>query len=236
MSTLANAHWVELDEVGYTVIPDVLSPAKCRQLAVRVDEVWANEAGHPDHACDEVGVQFVGHLLFRSAEFAACVEQPDVLAAVAHVVGDNPRLSAMLGRRVEPGSGVQPLHDLVRRRGRPFTKCNTTWCLDAFTPDNGATRVLPGTHLDDRDALAILDDPCAPHPAERLITAPQGAVIVMNSHLIHAGSSNRSDRSRGCIHSAFVRAGEPTHSDWSRIPSRVQDALSPGVLALVGRD
>ena len=42
--------------------------------------------------------------------------------------------------------------------------CNTVWMLDDFTPDNGATRMIPGSHKWGKRPQDVLADPEAPHP------------------------------------------------------------------------
>ena len=83
--------------------------------------------------------------------------------------------------------------------------CNSIWLLDDFTADNGATRVVPGSHRNGLAAREALADQWAPHPDQVLLTAPAGTVVVFNSHLWHGGTKNRSDRPRRALHSYFGR-------------------------------
>ena len=64
--------------------------------------------------------------------------------------------------------------------------------LDDFTPDNGATRMMPGSHTWGTRPQDVLADPMAPHPQEVLLTGKAGSVAVMNAHLWHGGTANRS--------------------------------------------
>ena len=72
--------------------------------------------------------------------------------------------------------------------------CNTVWMLDDFTPENGATRMVPGSHRWGRRPQDVLDDPMAPHPDEVLLTGKAGSVAVMNAHMWHGGTANRTRR------------------------------------------
>ena len=222
-----------LDVDGYVVVPDALTPNECLSLSDEIDRVWF-EFSLADLGLGEPGVRFVGNLLQYAPLAQLCVEHPVVVAAATAILQGPPRLHLINGRTPGPGALGQPLHDLSRRRGRPFDKCNAIYCLDEFTERNGATRVIPGSHLDDRPALQRLTDPMAPHPDEVLVTAPKGAVIVHNSHLIHSGRPNRSGDHRHSIHAAFTRTDTPTHQDWTALPREVRRALSPGTLALLG--
>ena len=52
-------------------------------------------------------------------------------------------------RVAEPNEGgLQPLHiDMgLLPDAQGFGTCNTVWLLDDFTPENGALRVVPGSH------------------------------------------------------------------------------------------
>ena len=87
--------------------------------------------------------------------------------------------------------------------------CNSIWLLVDFTEDNGATRVVPGTHRSGKSPSDVLDDPRETHPDEILLSAPAGAVVIFNSHLWHGGTVNRSDSPRYALHSYFCRRHNP---------------------------
>ncbi len=81
--------------------------------------------------------------------------------------------------------------------------------LDDFTSDNSATRFVPGTHRSHRLPQDVLAEPAAPHPDEQLITGPRGTVVVMNAHLWHGGTANRTSRPRLAMHSFYCRRDQP---------------------------
>ena len=128
------------------------------------------------------------------------------------MLGPALKLSSLNVRSVNPRShDVQPLHvdagALPDERG--FWVCNTVWMLDAFTSDNGALRVIPGSHRFGRRPQDVLDDPRRPHPDEVLVTGEAGDLVVMNSHLWHGGTGNRTDRARLALHAFYCRRDKP---------------------------
>jgi len=98
------------------------------------------------------------------------------------VLGDF-KLSSLNFRAALPGHGRQPLHADYGGPVPPgeYQVCNSIWLLDDFTADNGATRVVPGSHRFARRAREALADPAAPHPDEVRLIAPAGTVVVFNS-------------------------------------------------------
>lgn len=231
--TLSEAEIDALDQHGYVVLENVLSDAECERVADHLDRAWY------EHRLDlksdsEPGVRFVDNALAFSATFESLILEPRVLEAATHVVGDSLVLNLVNGRSPGAGAEGQPLHVLNRRRGKPFAKCNAIWCLDDFTTLNGATRVLPGSHLDDAEALRRMGDPMSVHPDEVIVEAPKGSVVFHNSHLIHSGRPNRSDGDRRSVHAAYTRPDVPTHYDWTELPQSIVDELSPRMLDLLG--
>ncbi|RKN44913.1 phytanoyl-CoA dioxygenase family protein [Streptomyces hoynatensis] len=224
-----------LEDDGYVVLPDVLTPEECDLLSEKTDEMWEAEKQRPRRYTVEAGVRFTDNLLRYSTIFERCLLDPLVLDGVRAVLGDDIHYYLINGRRADPGYGKQPLHDLKRERGRPFRTCNTIWCLDEFTEANG-TRVVPGSHLTAEPYVSRCVDPLRPHPDETRVLAPRGAVVVFNSHLIHGGSENRGDTPRRCIHSAYaVRSVRPNY-DWRLLPDEIKAGLKPESLALLGLD
>jgi ectoine hydroxylase-related dioxygenase (phytanoyl-CoA dioxygenase family) len=122
-----------------------------------------------------------------------------VLAGVRHVLGEEFKLSSLNARSADPGSEEgQPLHvdmgAVPDERG--YWVCNTVWMLDDFTTENGATRMIPGSHHWRKRPQDVLEDVMAPHPGEVLLTGKAGSIAIMNAHLWHGGTANTSNQIR----------------------------------------
>jgi ectoine hydroxylase-related dioxygenase (phytanoyl-CoA dioxygenase family) len=74
--------------------------------------------------------------------------------------------------------------------------------LDAFTADNGATRIVPGSHR------AETVEPAADVAVSHWVapTGPAGSVLVFNGQCWHGGGANRSDGIRRAVF-AHYRVG-----------------------------
>jgi ectoine hydroxylase-related dioxygenase (phytanoyl-CoA dioxygenase family) len=196
-----------LDRDGYAPLPGVLSAAQVTAIRARLAELLAAEgdqAGIEVH--QEAGADRLADLINKGPMFQACFTHPRVLACIAHVLGDF-KLSSLNSRAALPGQGHQALHADWGGPVPPggYQVCNSIWLLDDFTADNGATRVVPGSHRSGRPAREALPDPAAAHPDEVMLVAPAGTVVIFNSHLWHGGTQNRSDRPRRALHSYFTR-------------------------------
>jgi ectoine hydroxylase-related dioxygenase (phytanoyl-CoA dioxygenase family) len=100
---------------------------------------------------------------------------------VRHVLGPEVKLSSLNARSAGPG-GAQPLHaDMAAVADeRGYWVCNALWLLDDYTPDNGALRVVPGSHRWGRLPQEALADPLAGHPGQALVTGRAGGLVVLN--------------------------------------------------------
>jgi ectoine hydroxylase-related dioxygenase (phytanoyl-CoA dioxygenase family) len=115
--------------------------------------------------------------------------------------------------------------------------CNTIWLLDDFTSENGATRVVPGSQNWKRLPQEALADPLASHPEERLLLAPAGSVIVMNTHAWHGGTANRTARPRRALHAFYCRSDKPQQQYQKRLlRPETQARLSPQLRRLLALD
>ena len=138
----------QLDRDGYAPLPGVLSAGQLAAIRVRLAELLAAEgdqAGIEVH--QEAGADRLADLVNKGPMFQACFTHPRVLACIAHVLGDF-KLSSLNFRAALPGHGRQPLHADFGGPVPPpgYQVCNSIWLLDDFTADNGATRVVPGSH------------------------------------------------------------------------------------------
>jgi ectoine hydroxylase-related dioxygenase (phytanoyl-CoA dioxygenase family) len=205
--TLDEATRERLDRDGYAPLPGMLSDEQLARARTRVAELAAAEgaaAGREVH--QEAGTDRLADLVNKDPVFEVCFTDPRLLAAVAHVLGDF-KLSSLNSRAALPGQGRQGLHadfgGPVPAEG--YQVCNSIWLLDDFTADNGATRVVPGSHRTGVTVREALTDGEATHPDEVLLEAPAGTVVVFNSHLWHGGTLNRTDAPRRALHSYFTR-------------------------------
>jgi ectoine hydroxylase-related dioxygenase (phytanoyl-CoA dioxygenase family) len=205
----------QLDRNGFAPLPGILSGAQMAAMRSRLAELTAEEgerAGLEVH--QEAGTDRLADLVNKDPVFEVCFTDPRLLACVAYVLGEF-KLSSLNFRAALPGQGLQELH----AEGGPVTDlaqfqvCNSIWLLDDFTAGNGATRVVPGSHLSGKSPGDVLADRRDPHPSQVLLTAPAGTVVVFNSHLWHGGTVNRSSLPRRALHSYFTRRGNGQQLD-----------------------
>jgi ectoine hydroxylase-related dioxygenase (phytanoyl-CoA dioxygenase family) len=197
-----------LDENGYLPLHGVMSPAQVERIAARLAELAAAEgaqAGMEVH--QEPGTIRLANLVNKDPIFEICFTHPRVLAAINHVLRGNFKLSSLNARAALPGEGLQQLHADWGGAVEPgdYYVCNSIWLLDDFTAENGATRVVPGSHRWGKTPRQAMEDPRAPHPDEVLLLAPAGTVVIFNSHTWHGGTLNRTDKPRRAMHSYFCR-------------------------------
>jgi ectoine hydroxylase-related dioxygenase (phytanoyl-CoA dioxygenase family) len=125
-----------------------------------------------------------------------------------------------------------------RSRTSAATGCrNTVWLLDDFTLENGATRVVPGSHLWRQRPQDALADPMAPHPQEVLVIGKAGSIAVMNSHTWHGGTANRTSAPRLAMHGFYCRRDKPQQQYQKQLlDADVQAGLSPELRDLLAID
>src|SRR5262249_51754030 len=156
------------------------------------------------------------------------------------VLGPDHKLSSLNARSAEPhGCGGQPLHaDMAAVADeRGCWVCNTVWLLDDYTPENGALRLVPGSHRWRRLPQQELADPLAAHPQQVLVTGRAGAVVVLSAHVWHGGTANRTARPRASLHAFYCRRDKPQQQYQKQLlRPEVQQALSAELRDLLALD
>jgi ectoine hydroxylase-related dioxygenase (phytanoyl-CoA dioxygenase family) len=241
LATLDPAARESLDAEGYLILEDRVEPATLDALHRRILEIFETLGARAGFEFrQEPQTDRLANLVDYDDLFAWAVSLPAVLSAVAHVLGPDFKLSSLNARSARPRSDwTQPLHcdtgALPDARGN--TVCNVIWMLDAFTPENGPTRFVPGTHRSGRLPQDTLADAGAPHPDERLLTGRRGTIVVMNAHLWHGGTANRSDAPRLALHSFYCRRDLPQQQYQKRLlRSETRARLSPELRWLLALD
>jgi ectoine hydroxylase-related dioxygenase (phytanoyl-CoA dioxygenase family) len=184
----------ELEVFGFAVLPSVLGEAETARLRELLDA--ADAAGGVDYTYDGAFARLVPNLPALADEFLPLIDHPAVLPVIEKVLGQDVVLGSMNARIVRPGDPEQGLHSdipAVHRRliGAPVM-IQATWMLDAFTADNGATRVVPGSHR----AETAYPPPGRTIPHVMAPTGPAGSVLLFNGQSWHGGGANRSSGKR----------------------------------------
>lgn len=230
-----------LDELGYVVLEDLIDEPWLKALRRRVEELFEQEGENAGHEFrTEPFARRLANLVDKGEVFERVIAHPRVLELVRHVLPGGFKLSSLNARSTNPfAAEPQPLHmDMgLLPDGRGAAVCNSVWLLDDFTRENGATRLVPGSHrwgLDPRKSLA---DPRAPHPEEILIVAPAGTVVVYNAHVWHGGTANSTSMHRRALHSFYVRRDLP-QQQWQKklLRAETQARLSPFLRELLALD
>ncbi len=217
---LTNDEIAFLDKNGYVALGQLLTDDELIAVNGRIDELLRSEG---DNAGSELfeskyirhpkeeGADRLADLVNKGSIFDIFYTYDRVLSGITAVLGDQFKLSSLNYRAAKPGQGHQKLHIDYKNAvaGEGYKVCNSIWLLDDFTENNGATRIVPGTHKFDRLPADEMDDPNLPHPNEILIKAPAGSVFIFNSHVWHGGTTNQTTKYRRSIHSYFCALDQP---------------------------
>jgi ectoine hydroxylase-related dioxygenase (phytanoyl-CoA dioxygenase family) len=224
----------QIVEQGFTIVENAIDPDLIDAL---VDDLSRLEH---DLAVKPAGNQFEGahtvriyNLLARSPIYQQVPVHPAVLPIVDGVLDPGCLVSSLSSITIDPGETAQPIHAddqlIPLPKPHPPLVCNSMWALTDFTEANGATRIMPGTHLaaGSPDFVGAYDS----IPAEMA----KGSVLVWHGSLWHGGGANTTDTRRIGIAmnycAGFIRQQE---NQQLGIPREVAATFEPRLRELVG--
>lgn len=220
-----------LDRRGYIVLTDVVGPDWLARL--REEFELAFRRGSSIVAGKESGTRHVAALERGDAIVDGVYTHPRVLAAVHHVLRRAFRVFQLSGRDPLPGFGLQGLHTdwLPRAAPQRFDIVTVLWLLDDFTQTNGATRLIPGSHLATRPLPKSMQAPASRHPDQVIVVAKAGSVVVLNGHVWHSGTRNDTHGPRRVLQCQFVARDASRPADVANV---ALDRWSPAARYLLG--
>jgi len=145
---------------------------------------------------------------------------------------DNFQLGSTTAIEIHPGEKDQVLHRddgiyPVRIPDVEF-QISALWALDDFTEENGATRLVPGSH----DLRSV--DNVAEHDVVQAVM-PRGSVLFYMGSTIHGGGANRSDSPRsGLINTYSLGWLRQEDNQYLSISREVADSFPEHVRRLLG--
>jgi ectoine hydroxylase-related dioxygenase (phytanoyl-CoA dioxygenase family) len=221
----------DVREHGYVVIPNLVSQEAMAAVREEVRPLLEYDGRN----------EFEGHKTRRVysviQKTLACnflVEHPLILALLDRILLPNYLLSQLQVIDIHPGEVQQPLHHddgfYPFPRPRPAFSAATIWAIDDFTEENGATRVLPKSHLWGDRAPADID--------RRLlvpVVMPAGSVVFFLGTLWHGAGSNRSGATRMAAMAQYCEPWARQQENYSLAISRERAKLcSARVRAMLG--
>ena len=194
----------ELEIYGFTILENVLDTETAeymRETLKRCERDHGTESGHRGSA------SHVANLPVMDRVFHQTIDHPRVLPLLEHFLQPSLILGSLNSRIVRPGDGYQGLHSdipaYMLNMDTPVMM-NTVWMLDDFSLDNGATRLIPGSHRKPGKIDDYVEDRMVDHPDQIHLQGPAGSVAVFNGSVWHSSYTNNSGQLRRTLHCAFI--------------------------------
>ena len=216
--------------VDHVVAPEVMDRVR-EELASWLDSVTLGRDSFTGRH-----TQRVGGLIARSETVRELVENPIVLGSVEKTLSHASNFQLHLTQTIAigPGETPQQIHrDQWAFDFFPFpdsyqVQCNTIWAMTDFTEENGATRVIPGSHLrDDRLEFTAADT----EPAEM----EKGSVLFYTGALYHGGGANRTSETRYGLNITYAVAWlRQEENQYLSVPRDIAKGFPDALLRLMG--
>ena len=232
-----------IESQGYCVLENVIEAGLVDRIRERLARIERERNVRPaDNDFEGRDTVRVYNLLAHGDPFAEIPIHPAVLPIVEGVLGHGCLVSSLSSIAIGPGETAQPVHSddqvIGLPRPHPAVVCNTMWALTDFTEENGATRLVPGSHRFDH----------APEYGKPAPTVPavmkKGSVLVWHGSLWHGGGANQTNERRLGIAmnycAGFIRQQENQQLGVPReiastFPEKLQRLLGYGVYrSLIG--
>jgi ectoine hydroxylase-related dioxygenase (phytanoyl-CoA dioxygenase family) len=196
----------ELDEQGYVVIEDALPPETVDALRERLVEQAAGERAAGVAHLEWGGAnQRLWQLPAKGRVFLDLLRHPLLDELMGHLLGRNALVSSLTANIAGKGGEEMFLHAdqgyLPFWTPRPVV-ANVAWMLSDFTEENGATRLVPGSHLrEDLHARTGLPEGTTSIAA----SGRAGSALVFDGRLWHGTGRNTTDELRYAVLSYHCR-------------------------------
>ena len=220
---------------GCAVLDRVAAPEAIAKFQAEIAPYEsANALGGDDFAGRRT--KRTGALIARSQTARDFVTHPTVLGTVAKVLAHASGFQLHLTQLISIGGG-EPMQQIHRDQWAfdffPFpngfeVQCNTIWAITDFCVENGATRVIPGSHRY-ADKLKFAEEQT--EPAEMAA----GSVLFYTGALYHGGGANRSEQVRSGLNLTYNLAWlRQEENQYLACPPEIARTLPEPLLRLMG--
>jgi ectoine hydroxylase-related dioxygenase (phytanoyl-CoA dioxygenase family) len=191
-----------LKEDGYVILKNRLSKTKLQEIKSELKLLHEGVSKGTSHF-GGFETERVYNLVARTRALDELYLNNEVLAIIESHLDDQIQLSISSSVNLLPGQFSQNFHrdDGYYPLPRPHMplSVNTMWAIDDFTEDNGATLLIPKSHMNGSE------EPVPGHETVKAVM-PAGSVMVWDGSLFHAGGHNRTSDARMGITVIYCRA------------------------------
>lgn len=235
---MADTDKENLDKNGYLKLENVFDEVEAIKLyeaAMELDRREREEGKGFLYLEDRA--QRVWNLVNKNRVFEEAIQHPRILEWQEYLLGKDCILSSLTVNRIGPGAppGMHidyPLSSLPEPLPAFALCANSVFLLTDFTEENGATRVVPGSHLRGRK----------PGPDEKFedsipLLGKKGDVVIIHGTIWHGNGTNHTNDSRVALLGFFCRSFMKPQQDHIKIVSQdVVQRASPILKRLLGYD
>jgi len=231
----------DIAQNGLAIVPDVLTGetlSRTREALYRAADSDRARRREQRLLLDyehDTSNQRVANVLSRDPLFEDLAFHPIAIQLLREVVGWPALLSNLSANITGPGGGEMVLHADQLFVPEPWPTrpqgMNIGWCLDDFTEANGATRVVPGSHLEGRMPQG---DECSQDGVP--VEATAGSIIVFESRLWHKTGNNRTqDETRAGVFAWYSNYIYRSQENWFlSLRPEIRQFASEEMLVLLG--
>jgi ectoine hydroxylase-related dioxygenase (phytanoyl-CoA dioxygenase family) len=204
--------WIpQLRDLGFVLATGILEADELRKLHEAFPTVAAGSTTHVEIDDSTPHVD----------RWHRLTSHPEINELLDRLLGPG-RAVTVHGRAPGRGAGAQGLHaDRPPGRRHEPEALTLLWMLDDFDADNGATRVVPGSHRIAAPPPRPYAQPDRTHPDEKIVVGRAGSVLILDSHLWHSGRRNESGALRRAVQ-MLVSRGTAAPAE----PSQAVEAVS----------
>ena len=231
-STVAE-HVERVGRDGYTIVEDAIGADLVEALTDDLARLEGELEIRPaDNSFEGANTLRIYNLLAHGEVWQQVPVHGSVLPIVEGVLDHGCLISSLSSVNIGLDETAQPIHadDMLIPIPKPHppTVCNSMWALTDFTEANGATRVIPGTHLDQSPNYGQHYDSV---PAEM----GRGSVLIWHGSLWHGGGANHTAERRLGVAmnycAGYIRQQE---NQQLGLPPSLVRTFSPRLRELVG--
>ena len=225
-----------LRAAGAVIIERLVDEAVCDAVHVEM-QPYIDATPHGSDGFSGFTTTRTGALLARSVTSQQMVAHPLVLAIADAFLWERKtsfqlHLTQIIA--IGPNSPAQALHrdqwcfDFFPFPDDVEVELSSIWAMHDFTEENGATRVIPGSHLEGNEVLQY---------EHRAVSAvmPKGSVVLYSGRTVHGGGNNRSTHTRTALNVDYVLGWlRQEENQYLSVPPEVARTLPEHVQRLAG--